>query len=485
MKRVTQLFFAALLWLLFLFAPKGFCDQRVHCQWGPYGDRSECDGCTKTQLCWIFDVGSDPPLLQVASDSPASWFLVRVGVVSMICQFPLSLCGSQNLLPRVPGKCISQSLVCNGDQDCEEDGQDEQGCDVGKHIVSLHSVLPPNIELLGIGYHVLTGGRRASVINTKSQCGVIYSGVHNALYRLPLLSSTAFWLVTLETVNTYTGYFCKSKHQVNKKRHCICRVWPLFTQYFLRLTSVFCFPLTSCCFLASQSHQSHECVRTQRWILFFRISDRVHCTNSQGGWSSSTGNTRKNNLPQKVELEGGGTSQIAALKAIQLSDPDRNWEIYSNWADSVRSIPQVTKQTLRLLSELVKEVQCAGVKRLYLRRAIEQYLAESDTCHCRPCSNNGLVVRDGDECKCICKHGSSGVACEQGTEVEGQQGVIHGSWACWSDWSSCSGVKRSRSRSCSNPTPQNDGQHCIGESTEISECEDQDLQYLKLEQVEV
>lgn len=77
---------------------------------------------------------------------------------------------------------------------------------------------------------------------------------------------------------------------------------------------------------------------------------------------------------------------------------------------------------LRPLSELVKEVQCAGVKKVYLRRAIEQYLAESDPCHCQPCRNNGLVVMDGYECKCICKPGTLGLACEQGTEVEGQQG---------------------------------------------------------------
>lgn len=77
---------------------------------------------------------------------------------------------------------------------------------------------------------------------------------------------------------------------------------------------------------------------------------------------------------------------------------------------------------LRPLSELVKEVQCAGVKKIYLRRAIEQYLSESDPCHCRPCSNNGMVFMDGDNCKCVCKPGTSGLACEQGAEIEGQPG---------------------------------------------------------------
>lgn len=78
---------------------------------------------------------------------------------------------------------------------------------------------------------------------------------------------------------------------------------------------------------------------------------------------------------------------------------------------------------LRPLSELVKEVQCAGMKRVYLRRAMEQYLSESDSCHCRPCANNGLAVMDGDECKCICKPGTSGLGCEQGAEAEGQPGA--------------------------------------------------------------
>lgn len=48
------------------------------------------------------------------------------------------------------GKCISQSLVCNGDQDCEEDGLDEQ-CEVEKSIVCTKTTLPPNVELLGLG----------------------------------------------------------------------------------------------------------------------------------------------------------------------------------------------------------------------------------------------------------------------------------------------------------------------------------------------
>ena len=65
--------------------------------------------------------------------------------------------------------------------------------------------------------------------------------------------------------------------------------------------------------------------------------------------------------------------------------------------------------------------------------------------------------------------------------VVSNPGVIDGTWSCWSAWTSSSQGRRSRSRSCSNPAPQNGGPHCKGESMETSEDEDPQLQYLKSE----
>lgn len=48
-----------------------------------------------------------------------------------------------------------------------------------------------------------------------------------------------------------------------------------------------------------------------------------------------------------MDVDGGGLSFIAALKTMDLSNPEKNWEMYSNWADSIRSFPQVTKQKVR------------------------------------------------------------------------------------------------------------------------------------------
>ncbi|XP_071401707.1 complement component C7 [Centroberyx affinis] len=456
------------------------------------------------------------------------------------------------------GKCISRSLVCNGDQDCEEDNEDELVCDPSrKYLVcpNTGSGLPPEIELLGLGFDAVSGQTRGSVINTMSfggQCRSIFSGLHNLLYRLPLSTIqynfmvkvqndfsdevySSKWhyakdIVNRETVRgTTSGYRNYDFHETDDKTQDrellilkndieVAQFQNNAPQYLsiseelwkalAKLPAVYDYAAYrkvlerfgthylsegslggSFKVVASISRETikhtvkeklkhDECDRTKRWFLFFPIITEV-CRRGGNEHSSASGSSSTPNTVRKVYLEGGDSQHIAALMNMDLTNLDKNWEMYTNWAESVRSFPKIIKQKLRPLSELVKEVQCAGVKRLYLRRAIDQYLAESDSCHCQPCSNNGLAVRNRDECKCICKPGTSGLACEQGSEAEGQQGVIHGSWSCWSLWSPCSGAQRSRSRSCSNPTPQNGGQHCIGENTETSDCEDQELQYLK------
>ncbi|XP_034547042.1 complement component C7 isoform X2 [Notolabrus celidotus] len=548
MKNIAQLFSAVVPLLLLLFSDKGFCIQRLDCQWAAFGDWSECDGCTKLQtrsrsMAVFAQFGGNPcqggrtetrscettkgcPL----EDGCGDWFR----------------CGS--------GKCVSRSLLCNGDPDCEGDGLDERVCEIKKYITCSLSTPPPNTDHLGLGFNVVTGKWRASVINTNSnggQCRLTFSGVHNTFYRLPLSTIKYSFVVTAqndfsdemytsrwhyakdevkrETVTgTTSGYSNYDFHQTEDKSetHKLVvlknnievaqfqsnspKYLPISEEFWkalAKLPSVYDYSAykkvlerfgthymsegtlggsfkvvmsideTTERSMYRQSSQYDECERTKRWFLIFPITTES-CRSGQSQQKDQSSNSHSN-LVNKVDVVGGGVEYIAVLQRLELNDPDKNWEMYSNWADSIRSFPRVTKKKLRPISELVKEVQCAGVKKLYLRRAIEQYLAESDPCHCRPCSNNGMAVLNGATCLCICKGGTSGAACEQGTEAEAQQGVIHGSWTCWTAWSSCSGGRRSRSRSCSNPTPQNQGQHCNGEATQTSDCEDQDLQYLR------
>lgn len=64
---------------------------------------------------------------------------------------PVSGWGVKGLCWTSAGQCISQSLVCNGDQDCE-DGLDERGCDPEGSRPACHlDKPPPNSDLVGKG----------------------------------------------------------------------------------------------------------------------------------------------------------------------------------------------------------------------------------------------------------------------------------------------------------------------------------------------
>ncbi|XP_015250797.1 PREDICTED: complement component C7-like isoform X1 [Cyprinodon variegatus] len=549
MKNIMQLCATVLLLFFSLFLARVFCVQRVHCEWGPYGSWSVCDPCTKLQTrsraMSVYAQYNGNPCDGGRSES-------RSCETAQACPLDDG-CGDRFRCRS--GKCVSKSLLCNGDQDCEGDGLDEHDCAPTKYITCVHTVPPPQVELLGIGFDVVSGKSRGSVINTKSfggQCRSIFSGVHNTHYRLPLstiqynflvkvqkdFSDEMFasqWHYAKDVVNrqtvsgTTTGYRNYDFHetldmsetkrlvvlrneievvqfQSNSPRYlpiseefwmALAKLPPVYdytayrkilerfgTHYISEgsmggsLTSIFSIDEETEKHITSMSFQNRECEKKKRWILFFPIT-RVDCSSSDGSKTTRNENRTPNN-DVKVKVMGGGPAHIAALENMQLGDLDRNWEMYSNWADSIRSFPVIIKQKLQPISELVKEVQCSGVKRLYLRKAIEQYQHESHPCHCQPCRNNGLAVLDGDKCKCICKAGTSGLACEVGVEADNQQGVIHGSWSCWSAWSLCSGGRISRRRTCTNPYPQNGGHHCIGESMETSRCEDQEeLQYLR------
>ncbi len=69
-------------------------------------------------------------------------------------------------------------------------------------------------------------------------------------------------------------------------------------------------------------------------------------------------------------------------------------------------------------------------------------------------------------------------SCAAGTAWDGSScaAVVNGGWSGWSGWSSCSVTAcgstgtQTRTRTCTNPVPQNGGASCSGSSTEVQSC---------------
>ncbi|CAL8387036.1 unnamed protein product [Boreogadus saida] len=527
-------------YILLLFGPHPSCCQRpLNCQWGPYGEWSQCDACTKTKV-------RSRPVLRFAQNggAPCLGEAEHVLPCTPSTQCPLKTnCGAR--FRCTSGQCIGRSLVCNGDQDCE-DGLDERGCALGSDDACDMDKTPPNSDLTGKGYDLLTGKLRAAVINTLSfggQCRKVYSGDNNLLYRLPQSLITYNFEVKVDNEGSDESYesswsymlhvqenalfkhhritFHEEVSEGKAKRLLILKNKVVLAQFqntapqYLTLSEGFWRALSSLPLdyeypfyrRLLQTYGSHymsegslggqyqallefdrdslaststtdtdyqRCWRKVKRRLFWKKVKTV-CEKLTSSLKSSGGHNT-NTLRVKTNIVGGAASFISGLGVLDVEDPEANGAMYENWASSVKDFPDVIDQKLRPLYELVKEVPCAGRRRLNLRQATARYLAEQHPCHCQPCRNNGRPLLSADGCLCVCQPGTSGLQCEKGPVAE----AIHGSWSCWSSWGACSGGERSRVRCCDNPSRSHSGSPCSGALSERTPCEDPEIHHLKM-----
>uniref|UniRef100_A0A8C0V4F6 Complement component C7 n=1 Tax=Cyanistes caeruleus TaxID=156563 RepID=A0A8C0V4F6_CYACU len=506
----------------------------IHCRWNSFGPWSECNGCTQKQIrrrtvAVYGQYGGNP----CSGDT----FETRPCKPTRGCPTEDG-CGDR--FRCFSGQCISRSLVCNGDQDCEEDGADEDQCEERKTVCDIDKP-PLNSELTGAGFDLITGETKGRVIHTKSfggQCRKVFSGDRREYYRLS--ESVLAYNFQVKVQNDFSYEFFNStwsymkhieqyensnkyKHTQNKnlqksKQLMVVENSVEVAQFinnrpdFLTLAEPFWKELFNLPVIYEYSvyrrliehfgtHFLHSGSLGGHYKVIFymdtdkmkaedvSITDLYKCTSS--GWNILLVKKKKTECTKLDELsgnkikgdpyiEGGSPGAVAGLSYLDLDNPAGNSRMYTLWAASVTDYPRVIKKKLTPLYELVKEVPCSSVKKHYLKQAIEEYMAENDPCKCQPCQNGGEAAVEGTQCVCYCKPYTFGAACELGTLVQDQPGVVDGHWSCWSSWSPCSGGKKSRSRTCNNPSPRGGGKACLGEQHQSKACEDEELQHLRL-----
>ncbi|XP_015211298.2 complement component C8 beta chain isoform X1 [Lepisosteus oculatus] len=111
-----------------------------------------------------------------------------------------------------------------------------------------------------------------------------------------------------------------------------------------------------------------------------------------------------------VEVKGGASEYITRLAYNQLPTP----ALMQEWGEAVQYNPDFIESKTEPLFELVtsKDFANANIIKRNLKRALEEYLAESSNCRCAPCLNNGVAVLKDTRCECVCPMGFRGRACE-------------------------------------------------------------------------
>ncbi|XP_055968029.1 complement component C6 isoform X2 [Sorex fumeus] len=217
--------------------------------------------------------------------------------------------------------------------------------------------------------------------------------------------------------------------------------------------------------------ETQNCIRSEtkrRTIIFKRTRVEHHCTTNK--LSEKHEGSFLQAAEKSISLVQGGRSEYAAALVWEKGTSGPEEKVFSEWLESVKENPAVIDFELAPITDLVRNIPCAVTRRNNLRKAFQEYAAKFDPCQCAPCPNNGRPTLSGTECICICQSGTYGDNCER-RSPDYKSNAVDGNWSCWASWSTCDATyRRSRSRECNNPTPQQGGKLCEGKSQQVEDC---------------
>ena len=196
--------------------------------------------------------------------------------------------------------------------------------------------------------------------------------------------------------------------------------------------------------------------------------------------SKKTLKGKKNKTCAKIETAAQDCGKSCAI--------DGGWSDFSDWTDCSAECGGGSESRTRTCTNPAPEnggAECQGDD------------SESQDCNTQGCPVNGgwSDFSDWTDCSAECGGGSEsrtrtctdpapengGAEC-QGDDSESQdcntQGCpVNGGWSDFSDWTDCSaecgGGSESRTRTCTNPAPENGGAECQGDDSESQDCNTQ------------
>ncbi|XP_004678407.1 PREDICTED: complement component C6 [Condylura cristata] len=221
--------------------------------------------------------------------------------------------------------------------------------------------------------------------------------------------------------------------------------------------------------LTTEEARHCVCVEHTSGFFIFKSTHREHhCTANK--MSEKYEGSFLKGVEKSISLVQGGRSEYSAALAWEKGSSGPDKKIFSEWLESVKENPVVIDFELAPITNLVRNIPCAVTKRNNLRKAFQEYAAKFDPCQCAPCPNNGRPTLSGTECLCVCQSGTYGENCEL-RSPDYKSDAIDGNWGCWTSWSTCDATyKRSRTRECNNPAPQQGGKPCEGDQHQEEDC---------------
>uniref|UniRef100_A0A673AQZ3 Complement component 6 n=1 Tax=Sphaeramia orbicularis TaxID=375764 RepID=A0A673AQZ3_9TELE len=486
------------------------CNQQacpINCQLTPFSAWSDCSPCARKQ----FRTSSvqRPSQFEGASCNE-DLTEERPCHPSTECRLPPVDCKDDFQCDN--GRCIDSTLTCNRQNDCL-DNSDERDCTEYKTVCPTERRVAPGVDLVGNGFDAVAEEPRGAVLDNMFMGGecIIRRPPSLLLYHRVAHNFNTFNITVRKRgggecfkIAFLVSFFSSGSLQ-DSQFFRVHQVLPVstfsvkdpvdlvlsgpFLQFLQALPLQYDYALYRDVFRLFGTHYYSSGTLGGHYDLLYQYSREElrssgttfnTVTHSAGKSDKSLRNysfisctvnkTHSLYFLKSFSMVRGGRTREAAALAWERQGPAPDRTSYRNWAKSVIENPAVVDYKLLPIVDLVRRIPCAVTKRRHLKRALQQYLEEFDTCKCAPCPNNARPVLSGTECKCICQTGTFGANCERrAPDFTSEQ--VDGSWSCWGPWSRCeASMKRRRMRRCDNPAPLRGGHACEGPSRQEEPC---------------